>query len=228
MKIRFEFLNELFDFFIPRVCLHCCKEKCSSDKLLCDDCQSKLKIVSQEMLLDKFEKSFSKGNTLNGVYSLYLFQKDSPIQTLLHELKYQNKLSIGNILGYRFAQYFKSNPDLKSIDAIIPIPLHKVKKAERGYNQSYYFAKGISKYLGCKVDTKIIKRNRFTISQTHLSKDEREENIKEAFSVNKRIPYNNILLVDDVITTGSTISACAKEIRKHSEANIYGASIALV
>ena len=222
------FLKDFIDFFFPRICLHCRIEKCSVDEFLCDNCFYTLEKINLE-LSDVKLKSINAGfNNLNNLFSLYLFQKDKPIQTLLHELKYQNKFLIGEILGKRLAKDYFPHLSKLNIDVVIPIPLHKIKKAERGYNQSYYFAKGLSNALKCKLDSKLVIRKKFTVSQTLLSKEERRANMSEAFFINKNIPYKNILLVDDVITTGSTINACAAEIKKHHDVNIFAASIAIV
>lgn len=222
------FINELADFFLPKICLHCNKEKCESDDLLCKNCFAELKIINNEYKAEKLKSINHESQIIQDLFGLYFFIKDSPIQTLLHELKYQNKFRIGKILGGRLAfQYYQKLIE-KNIDVIVPIPLHKVKEAERGYNQSYFIAKGLSKVLKCKIDTHLVKRKKFTVSQTNLNRIERTENMQEAFAASANIKYQNILLVDDVITTGATIIACASEIKKIKDANIFAASIALV
>ena len=112
---------------------------------------------------------------------------------------------------------------------LLPVPLHQLKKAERGYNQSLYIAKGLSKLLKIPLGVRIFQRKRYTQSQTSMNFIERQENIKEAFNIksDKKIKGKNILLVDDVITTGATISECGKVLLNGGANRIYAASIAI-
>lgn len=222
------FINEIADYFLPKICLHCNKEKCESDDLLCKNCFAELESIENEYRAEKLKSINHESQIIQDLFGLYFFIKDSPIQTLLHELKYQNKFRIGKILGGRLASKYYEIISKKNIDAIVPIPLHRVKEAERGYNQSYFIAKGISKVLKCKIDRHLVKRKKFTVSQTNLNRTERSENMQEAFAASANIKYQNILLVDDVITTGATINACASAIKKIRDVNIFAASIALV
>lgn len=115
------------------------------------------------------------------------------------------------------------------IDLILPVPLHSLKKAERGFNQSFYLAKGMSKALNIPVSQSILKRKRYTESQTQKNLVERTENMLEAFQIKneKKVKGKNILLIDDVITTGATIRECGKILQASGAGNIYAASIAL-
>lgn len=215
------------DLFLPKVCFHCKANRCEQHDLLCASCLKELHEVTIDELNYEASKKFSSSDFVSNLFSLYRFTKESPIQTLLHELKYQNKFNIGKMFGEQLAKkYFHDFLSL-GIDIVVPVPLHRVKKAERGYNQAFYFAKGIAKILDCKVRTDIIYRKRFTKSQTKLNQKEREENVREAFYFQKKINGENVLLVDDVITTGSTIISCARVIKECGAKNIYTASIAL-
>jgi len=115
------------------------------------------------------------------------------------------------------------------IDLIIPIPLHRLRKIDRGYNQSYYIAKGLSKYFNIPLSGKILFRSKFTKSQTTLNLKEREENISGAFNLKKHktVSGKNILLVDDVITTGATTNECAKVLLEAGANNVYAISAAI-
>lgn len=221
------FINNLIDLFLPKICFHCRVNRCVDHPLLCNTCLSQMQEITVNELNFENSEKFSAAGQVKQLYSLYRFLNDSPIQTLLHELKYQNKFNIGRIFGVQLGKKYFPEFESLGIDIIVPVPLHKLKKAERGYNQSLYFAKGISKIIGRKVRTDVIFREKFTKSQTNLNKKEREENVRDAFGSNKRISGYNILLVDDVITTGATIQACAKVLIECGAKNIYAASIAL-
>jgi len=104
--------------------------------------------------------------------------------------------------------------EIGDIDMIIPVPLHWLKKRERGYNQAFWLAKGLASIYAVPVDTSIIKRTRYTVSHTMLGSTECMVNLDVSFTINKSLNNQHILLVDDVLTTGSTISNCAKVLRK--------------
>jgi len=227
MDIARNLFYEIRDLFFPRICFHCNENVFSENQLLCNNCLSSLITLSKDDLDFESKKKFSDTNYIKQLFSLYKFGQESAIQTLIHELKYQNKFNVGRILGTNLANKFLKDLSDLSIDYIIPVPLHNVKKAERGYNQSYFIAKGISKVTQIKIADNILVRNKFTSSQTLLNKTERELNVKEAFALKKTIFDKNILLVDDVITTGATINACAKLLNEIGIENIYAASIAL-
>ena len=126
---------------------------------------------------------------------------------------------MGNKLGEHLGDTFSD------IDLIVPVPLHHLKKAERGYNQSYYIARGISKSTNIKIEENILKRIRFTQSQTKMNLEERRLNIENAFKVRKIL--RNILIVDDVITTGATVNECGKVLKKAGANEVYAASVAI-
>lgn len=112
---------------------------------------------------------------------------------------------------------------------IVPVPIHHLKKAERGYNQSDFIAKGLSKSLGIPYSTKLIKRTRYTESQTGLLINERAENVAEAFKVrnSKKIAGKNFLLVDDVITTGATTLECGRALVNAGANSVYACSVGI-
>lgn len=110
----------------------------------------------------------------------------------------------------------------------MPVPLHKLKKAERGYNQSYYIAKGYSNILNIPVK-EVCRRIKYTVSQTGFNLKERKENMRNAFlpTNTKIISGKRIILVDDVITTGSTITECAKVLLDNGAGKVFAVSVAL-
>ena len=149
------------------------------------------------------------------------------MQKLLHELKYSNNPEIGVLLGRMYGS--KLRQDGITFDAVLAIPLHKSKQKIRGYNQSDCFAQGISESLACVHYTDVLVRNKSTETQTKKGRFDRWLNVDEVFTVKQRelIQNKKILLVDDVITTGATIEACAQSLIKHTP-NLSVASIACV
>ena len=115
------------------------------------------------------------------------------------------------------------------MDLIIPIPIHHLKKAERGYNQSDYLAKGLSKSLNIPYSINSIKRIKYTESQTKLKMKERALNVSKAFKVGqpKKVSGKNILIVDDVCTTGATLLECGIALYKAGATSVYACSVAV-
>lgn len=147
----------------------------------------------------------------------------------MHALKYEKKFRAGIFLGEKIAEKFNEKIKKFSPDMIIPVPLHKLKKAERGYNQAFYIAEGIARLTGAKVKTGVLKRVKFTETQTQLNSEERRENVKSAFEVKKKnvLKNKNVILVDDVTTTGATTTEAARELKKYGAGKIMLLTVAI-
>lgn len=161
---------------------------------------------------------------------MYEFIKDGKFQTAIHHLKYQNKPKVGLLLGLELGKNLLKIDWFNEIDLIIPVPLHKMKKISRGYNQSLLIAKGIQKYSNKQLEPKLVKRVRFTKTQTKLTIEQRRENVLNAFKVNDRTKIfgKSILIVDDVCTTGSTSSELAKTLLQNGAKQVSLATLAVV
>lgn len=225
-----KFINNLFDFFIPRICVHCKSKLLSKENILCSDCFEDLLQVDDKELCNAYNNKFGAEKIISDFASLYFFEVDKPVQAILHEYKYHKKIGLGKYIGDLITTNLKEKIKNWNIDYIVPVPLHFLKKANRGFNQSIYISKELSTNLSIPFENKLIKRTRFTETQTKLGFTDRQLNVKNAFKIKhpERIFQKNILLVDDVITTGATISECAKEFKKHNAKNIYAISFAMV
>ena len=223
-------LTNIFDFFLPRIC-PCCKSRLSSsEECICLKCFKKIKIAENELLKIEFERGFKSKGYISDFTSAFVFEKDKELQILVHDLKYNKRFLNGVFLGKQIAGLRKEIIESWNIDLIIPIPLHRLKLAERGYNQAYYIAKGLSKTLNIPLRDNIIKRKKFTQTQTKLTRKEREENLTGAFKLlrrNKILDKKNVLIIDDVITTGATTNECAKVLLNASAKRVYAASVAI-
>lgn len=221
--------TKLFDLILPRFCCSCNIKLTVNEDTICQNCFSKIPLASEERLKREFERKFLNNKIISDFYSPFVFEKDKELQHAIHSLKYQNKFQVGIFLGKVLAQKIQINRSNWKIDLIIPIPLHQLKKAERGYNQSYYIAKGMSKFLNLPCSDRIVKRKKYTESQTTMTLTERQENIFDAFKIRNKNAVNGkiILLVDDVITTGATISECGDVILKSGAKKIFSTSIAI-
>lgn len=142
--------------------------------------------------------------------SLYRFSKRGKVQRLVHGLKYQGRQDVGIALGRLYGVQLKQSDLFKMADVVVPVPLHPIKMKKRGYNQSACFAQGIAQGMGVAYNDVSLKRVMDCQSQTSLSRFERWENIKSAFAVcnDAVLKDKHVLLVDDVVTTGSTLESC--------------------
>ena len=217
------------DFFLPRFCPACKIKLLPSENFICHPCLNKIPRINEARLKSEFEKKFYNGNIISGFTSIYLFEKDKELQHLIHSLKYNGKFLTGTFLGELLGKKIRNELLNWNIDLILPVPLHQLKKAERGYNQSFYISKGLSKELKIPLGSGIIKRKKYTQSQTKMNFIERQKNIEEAFKVKsyKKGKGKNILLIDDVITTGATISECGKVLLNSGVKRVYAASVAI-
>ncbi len=156
--------------------------------------------------------------------SYFYFSKGGNIQHLIHQFKYGGLNKIGEYFGRLYGKQLLESPFFSNIDYIVPIPLHPKKEKVRGYNQSEWFAKGLSQSMLAPMDTKTLIRKFSSETQTHKSRFSRWENVKEIFAITNKefLTGKHILLVDDVITTGSTLEAAG-----HTLMEIPGISISV-
>jgi len=165
---------------------------------------------------------------LEGVSSLFRFEKGSRYQTLLHLLKYKGARKVGKYLGLLLGSELL-NSSFEEVDYIVPVPLHKKKERLRGYNQSYIIAEGVSEQLNKPIINTILIRIKHTDSQTNKARWERYENLENGFQLGSDFEeYSNktLLLIDDVLTTGSTLEACALALNRIPNVKIFVATVA--
>lgn len=160
-------------------------------------------------------------------FTLFEYNRGGLSQNLLHRLKYEGYYDLGVWLGKLLGSHIMKEPWVKDIDLIVPIPLHRKKLAMRGYNQSESFARGISEIID-KPHKEPLIRQRNTATQTKKSRLERWKNVADIFQLSSvdNIGGKNILLVDDVITSGATLEAAAKVLQSHGANKIFVATIA--
>jgi ComF family protein len=153
------------------------------------------------------------------------FHKKGIVQEMIHKLKYKGHQEIGEAFGYWYAEELKDVKEINDVDFIIPIPLHKKRFKERGYNQVTTFGEALSKSWNKSYDETILVRNVYSKTQTTKSILGRAEVVENIFGVNYNESHHNkhFLLIDDVITTGSTLEACGRELLK-----IPGSKISIV
>lgn len=211
------YLADFVSLVFPQLCVACRNSLVANEDLLCIDCLYNLPLTNFHLQPDNIvARQFWGKLKLDGAYALYYFNKGGSIQNMMHQFKYNGMQHIGNKLGGIAGKQLLQNEIFRSVDYIIPVPLHKKRLKERGYNQSACFADGLAKELNAVVTIDNLVRRVATKTQTHKSRFARFENMMEVFAVNhpQELVNKHVLLVDDIVTTGSTLEACGIELLK--------------
>jgi ComF family protein len=195
----------------PRYCAACGNALYRNEDVLCMGCHADLPRTGFHLDPENEVAQIFWGRVpvVNATSFIY-FVKGSKYQQILHELKYNGQKKIGPVMGQMFGSELKNTP-FSTADIIIPVPLHPSKLRKRGYNQSELIAAGMGEVLHLPVETSAISRAIDTSTQTHKSRYERWENVRYIFHCENPgvLKDKHVLLVDDVITTGATLEACA-------------------
>ena len=210
----------LYDFLAliyPRNCLACGNSLYRHEEQLCNFCYLNLPKTNFHLQPDNIvARQFWGKVDVEAAYSLYYFAKGGKVQNLMHHFKYKGMQRIGNVLGNIAGRQLLQNDKFITTDYIIPVPLHTSRLKQRGYNQSKCFAEGLAEKLRAEVNDNNLVRIRATETQTHKSRFLRFENMQEVFKVMRpeELANKHVLLVDDIVTTGSTLEACSIELLK--------------
>ena len=213
-----ESLIGLRELFFPRSCCVCGLPLERGEVDFCLECFSDIPLTyfwdwEDNPLRRRLEEKCNVGYGA----SLFHFRRDSPYHYLMHRIKFEGGRRLGYRLGYLLGLYLKDGAGFGPVDVIVPVPLHPLRRFRRGYNQSQVIASGIAAALGVPVCPGLLKRCRWTRPQSRISGSGKSRNVERAFRTDcvqaeklKDRGFRHILLVDDTITTGSTISECVK------------------
>ncbi len=215
--------RSLINLFFPPVCCGCQTLLLSGERVLCTACR-------HEVPLTNFHNN-PKNEALSKFYgkvpvdfaaALFFFQKKGIVQQLIHQLKYKGHEEIGTMIGFWYAEELRQTPQMQEIDCIVPVPLHKRKLRERGYNQVTSFGKALSEGLDIPYNERVLVRQVYSKTQTKKSLLKRTEVATAVFDIDfdEACNYNHFLLIDDVITTGSTLEACTRVLLKVPDAKV--------
>jgi ComF family protein len=222
-------INDFLSLIYPRYCEACGSNLYKHEDLICNQCIITLPHSNYHLLsVNEINLLFAGRVPLVHALCIFNFEKSGRVQKLIHALKYQNQMGLGIWLGNYYANLLKVNSILEDVDLLIPIPLHKKKLKQRGYNQSECYAKGLSEIFERPMLNNCIQRLSETSTQTKKKKFERWQNVEGVFKINNPSILENkhVLLVDDVITTGATIDAAWQTIKDIEGIKISVISIA--
>lgn len=222
-------LNDFINLFYPKLCQACGNYLYKNEIAICTRCLYELPTTDFHLQKHNPVSMLFWGRVkIEYAASYYTYSKGSKFQKLIHKLKYHNQKDIGIELGKHLGAQLKKSDFFKDIDIIVPVPLHIEKQKMRGYNQAEVVAKGISYSLNIPIEVDNLYRNVHTQSQTRKSKLERWQNVDSIFKIKNASQFTgkHILLVDDVVTTGSTLEACAHAILKAEDSRVSIATLA--
>ena len=203
--------SDLFFLVFPEICAACGNSLWNYEEVICTSCNYHLPRTNFHLDDEnQVSRSFWGRARVEAAGAYLYFNKGNKVQKLIHQLKYKGRRDVGVFIGKQYGLYLKKTPAFKTVECIIPVPLHKKKLKMRGYNQSEAFADGLAISLGVSVDTTSFIRSISTETQTRKSRFRRWQNVSEMFAVTdpSLLEGKHVLLVDDVITTGATMEAC--------------------
>ena len=224
-------INDINSILLPQVCFGCNTQLYSGEHLICTVCRNDLPLT---------EYNFTEENAVDRIFygripiikasSFLFYAQQGIVQHILHYLKYKNQEIIGDFFGKWYGEILKKEGLESKIDVIIPVPLHKKKLRKRGYNQVDAFGKQLAKLLKADFINDILIKTTNIATQTKKSRLYRWQTSENLYDITdfERIRHKNVLLVDDVITTGATIEACGTALLKIEGIQLYVATMAFV
>ena len=228
----------ILDWLYPRRCLFCDGLLGRKEKFLCSSCcnvklhpvlEPRCKKCGKQIVNEEKEYCYDCSRSAHAFDSgrgLFLYQE--PLKSAVMRFKFSGRKEYGKYFGRVMLKYSHTYLDSIRPDVIIPVPIHKRKFYTRGYNQAEVLAKELSRGLSIPVRTDLVLRKRFTKAQKELGKKERKKNLEKAFGVKAEVvQYPCVLLIDDIYTTGSTIHAIAKQLKKNGVKNVYFISLCI-
>ncbi len=210
-------LKDLFYLFYPNICANCNEQLLQNEKVICTFCRHDLPLTNfQSYTKNKVSRIFSGRITIEKAYALLFFRKQGITKNLIHDLKYRGNEGVGVFFGNWIGETVAKNKEFSTVDFIVPVPIHAKKKKIRGYNQVTKFGECLSMHLKVPLNEDVLIRQSATKTQTLKSRFERFNDLESKFSARNTSIFKekHILIIDDVITTGATLEACAKELLK--------------
>lgn len=215
--------QNLLNLFFPKTCAGCESFLLTDEKVLCTQCRHEVPLTNHHHIANnEIVQKFYGRIPLEFGAALFYFHKKGIVQEMIHKLKYKGQEEISGTIGNWYSRELQDLEQIKNIDYIIPVPLHKKRLHERGYNQVEGFGRALSENLKIPYDTTLLKRKLYTKTQTKKNLLGRSDVIDSVFEVSGSENYHgkHFLLIDDVMTTGSTLEACSRALLKIPDTKI--------
>lgn len=224
-----DIVNDFVSLFFPNTCAGCDEALVKGESMICTKCIIEMPRANYHLDPNNAFYQKLRGRVpVQFVMAFLKFSKSGRVQKILHELKYRNKPALGQKLGSVFGAELVRSGYKEKFDLVIPVPLHRIKKTNRGYNQSEEFGKGLAEMLEIPCTDQVVERVSQTATQTTKSRLGRWNNVKDVFAIPDASAINGkrVLLVDDVVTTGATLEAVCSSLYSHGTAAVSIACIA--
>jgi len=218
LKSSQPYTEAILNFIYPPFCLFCRLRLDSGVNIICESCWSKLPRIKHQSIINN-DSPISR--------YLSVWEYSEGIQELIHEMKFRRKKGLAHRFAAELSKLVLENKIFRNADLLLPVPLHKLRLRERGFNQSLLLAKEVSKKTSIQIDDKILNRVKYTKTQSKLSASQRQKNVEDAFktAAGAQLTAKKVILIDDVITTGSTMNACAKALTNIGVGKVLGLSV---
>lgn len=222
---------DLLHLLFPATCSGCALSLISGESEICSTCLYGLPYTDHHLHRENLvARQFWGRIPCHAAMAMLFFKKGGTVQQLIHHLKYSNQPALGIKLGVLLGERLLLSPDYRNIDFLIPVPLHRERLKKRGYNQAECIVQGLAQVLNVPVSTRHLFRGTSTDSQTHKGRFQRFENMSTAFELHHAEDLKNthLLIIDDVLTTGATLEACAIALLQSKPEKISIAALAFV
>lgn len=223
--------DDLLSLLFPNLCCGCGTSLYAGESQLCSSCLYHLPYTDHHLHKEnRVARQFWGRIPCQAAMAMLFFRKEGNVQQIIHHLKYGNRPELGVKLGQLLGERLLLSSYYQHIDLLVPVPLHKKRERQRGYNQSAGIAQGIAKVMQLPMSNSHLLRKVSTDSQTKKGRSLRFENMSKAFEVRdeEALQGKHILLVDDVLTTGATLEACGLELLKCGVDTVSFATLAFV
>ena len=224
------FWHRLLDLISPRLCVVCGRRLSATEEILCTPCNFHLPRTGfhRDAYDNELARLFWHQIPIERATAFFYHEPHAATANIVYNLKYRNHPEIGEVMGRMMAREILPSGFFDDIDGIVPIPLAPARQRQRGYNQSQMLAEGINSVTQLPIYNKVVRRTVFEGSQTQRGRWERNENVEHVFRLTDATAANgrHLLLVDDVVTTGATILACARELASAGNVKISILSLA--
>ncbi|WP_340111622.1 ComF family protein [Maribellus mangrovi] len=222
-------ISDFLELLFPTICVTCGERLITQEKYVCFKCWSDLPVTHFHLEPEnKVAQLFWGRVNIENAASYFSYKKGSKYQQLIHYTKYKGLKELGYAAGRKYGYVLGDSEAFKIVDLVVPVPLHPKKHKKRGYNQCEWIAKGVAEGLKKEVSIGNLFRKTFTSTQTRKNRYERWQNVEGIFGINRPEEFANkhLLLIDDVVTTGSTLEACASETLKIPNTKVSIATLA--